>query len=190
MIGETVVDGIRIGWLTLAFMMLASRIVFQAAGAERMRLFLEGWQQGRVKRVWGAAALAFATYLALTAALEHGALSVFEKVLVALLIFTLVGDGLVNVLPAGFDTFKSRLQDAWVRRNQSTGREADRYLFGTVNAVLAVGAVALATVVIAYKPIAAGEITVSVGTALVLTAILVGASTVERRHSRQTATAR
>jgi hypothetical protein len=45
-------------------MMLLSRIAFQLAGARRMRDFLDGWQRGSVKRVWGLATLAFAAFLA------------------------------------------------------------------------------------------------------------------------------
>ncbi len=57
MSSDAVVELMRAAWLTLAFMMLLSRLVFQAAGAVRMRAFLDAWQGGAVKRAWGCAAL-------------------------------------------------------------------------------------------------------------------------------------
>jgi hypothetical protein len=39
---DFVVEAMRVGWLTLAFMMLFSRLAFQFAGPVRMRSFLDG----------------------------------------------------------------------------------------------------------------------------------------------------
>ena len=166
----------RGGWLTLAFMMLLSRVVFQAAGAEWMRSFLDGWQRGGVKRVWGSTALAYAVFLAIVAASKLGDLSAGDCALLAALLLVLVGDGLVNVLPAGFDTFKDRVQRAWLARRAGTGKEGDRYLFGTVNALLAVAAAAVAAVVIAYRPIDVRLVVLAGVIAAALTAALVVAS--------------
>jgi hypothetical protein len=181
MSGETVMDVTRVGWLVLAFMMIISRVVFQAAGPAWMRAFLDGWQTGRVKRVWGAASLTFVALLTGAAVSGDRSFSTFDAVLAVMLVVVLLADGLVNVLPAGFTTFKSRLQDAWVRRNRGTGREGDPYLFGVVNALLAVGSIAMAVVVIAYKPIDLALVAGAVGIAVVVTVTLVWASTVESR---------
>ena len=149
----TTIEVVRGGWLTLAFMMLVSRVVFQAAGPTRMRAFLDGWQGGSVKRVWGAASLCYAALLAVAGASTFGQLSGFDRVLLAALLLVLTADGVVNVLPGGFETFKDRLQQAWVARQRATGREGDRYLFATVNALLALASAAVAAVVLFYRPI-------------------------------------
>lgn len=171
------VDAMRAGWLTLAFMMLLSRVVFQAAGARRMRAFLVGWQRGRTKRAWGAVSLAFAAYVAVAGTAAAGRLSTLDAALLVALVVVLVADGLVNVLPAGFGAFKSRLQDAWVRRHRGTGREGDAHLFGTVNALLALASGAAAAVVIAYRPIDPWLVAGAGGAAALLTAALIAAST-------------
>jgi len=176
------VDTMRGGWLTLAFMMLLSRIAFQAAGPLRMRSFLDGWQSGGVKRVWGGATLCFAVFLLAAAVSAAGDLSALDLVLLVALLAVLVADGFVNVLPSGFETFKDRLQEAWVARRRGTGREGDRYLFTTVNALLAAAAVAAAGVVIAYRPIDASLVVVAALLAFVLTAVLVGASVATSRE--------
>jgi hypothetical protein len=179
MTAAVVVDAMRVGWLTLAFMMLLSRIVFQAAGSVWMRGFLDRWQTGGVKRAWGAVSLVFAAFL-IGAAATADSLSAFDLVLLVALLLVLVGDGLVNVLPRGFSEFKARLQDAWIARHRGTGREGDRHLFGTVNAGLALAAAAAVAVVIAYRPIAPSLIVLAVLLALVLTAVLIAASTARR----------
>ena len=180
----TVVDVMRAGWLTLAFMMLLSRAAFQLAGPVWMRSFLDGWKRGGVKRVWGATALAYAIFLAIVAASKLGDLSAGDCALLGALLLVLVGDGLVNVLPAGFDTFKDRVQRAWVARRAGTGKEGDRYLFATVNALLALAAAAVAAVVIAYRPIDARLVALAAAIAAVLTAALVVASRRARRTPR------
>lgn len=184
MSADLVIDAMRVGWLTLAFMMLLSRAVFQAAGPVRMRSFLDGWQAGAVKRVWGAASLGFAIFLAAAAASAGGGLSRSDTVLLALLVLLLLADGLVNVLPRGFGAFKERLQEAWVARHRGTGREGDRHLFGTVNAVLALASASAAALVIVYRPIALGAVGLAAGLAIGLTVGLLAASTVASRHRR------
>jgi hypothetical protein len=179
---ETLVEAVRVAWLTLAFMMLLSRATFQAAGPTWMRSFLDGWQSGGAKRLWGAASLAFSAYLIIAGASRFGELSTFDALLLVALVGVLLLDGLVNVLPAGFETFKTRLQDAWVARHRGTGREGDRHLFGTVNALLAVAAAGVAAAVIAYRPIATQTVALAAVLAAVLTAVLIGASILERRR--------
>jgi hypothetical protein len=166
----------RVGWLTLAFMMLLSRIAFQAAGPARMRAFLNRWQRGRAKRAWGAASLGFAAFVLATVVVAGGGLTAFETVLLAGLLSVLVADGLVNVLPRGFGAFKERLQREWVTRHEGTGRESDRHLFGTVNAALAVASAAVAALVALYRPIAAGAVALAAVLALVLTAVLIAST--------------
>ena len=149
----TLVDLVRAGWLTLTFAMLLSRFLFQAAGAVRMRAFLDQWQAGRAKRWWGAVALAYAAVVLAGALTLDGDLSALEWALLALLLAVLLADGLVNVLPAGFRTFKDSVQEAWVRRR---GAEAggDERLFLAGNVALGLAAAAMAALVIAYEPIA------------------------------------
>jgi hypothetical protein len=176
MTAELVVDAVRVGWLTLAFMMLLSRFVFQAMGPVWMRSFLDGWQDGGVKRLWGAASLAFAAFLVAGSMSAGGELDTFDVVLLAALLAILVADGLVNVLPSGFAAFKDRMQEAWVARRRGSGREDDRHLFGTVNLLLGLAALGVAVVVIAYKPITAGLLGLATALAVVLTLALIGLS--------------
>jgi hypothetical protein len=175
---DLVVAAMRAGWLALTGMMLLSRVVFQAAGAERMRAFLDGWKEGTTRRWWGACSLLFA------AALVAGAIATgvggFDLVLLVLLVAVLVADGLVNVLPAGFRTFKDEVQERWVRRHAGTTRAGDAHLFGTVNLLLAVAAGAVAAVVVAYAPIRAGTVAAGVVAALLLTPLLLGLARRER----------
>ena len=180
----------RGGWLTLAFMMLLSRIIFQAAGPARMRAFLDGWQSGGVKRVWGAATLCFALFLVVLAASDFGRLSSFDVLLLVALLVVLVADGLVNVLPAGFETFKDRLQRAWVARHRGSGREGDRHLFATINALLALASAAVAAVVLAYRGFDTAMLAIAVAIALVLTPALLGASEVFARRREVNTAAR
>jgi hypothetical protein len=180
---ELVVDATRVGWLTLSFMMLLSRVLFQARGPVAMRAFLDGWQSGRVKRLWGAAALGYAAFLvAAAASVRGGGLGAADLAFLAALVLTLVADGTLNVIPPGFETFKSRLQDEWVARRRGTGKEGDRHLFGTVNALLALGAAATAAAVAVYRPIAGGTVALAAALAGVLTVALVAASSLERRR--------
>jgi hypothetical protein len=176
----TVVDVMRAGWLTLAFMMLLSRAAFQLAGPVWMRSFLDGWKRGGVKRVWGATSLAFAGFLVAAAAARGDGLGAMDWVLLAALVLVLAVDGLLNVLPAGFETFKDRVQEVWVARRRGTRTEGDAYLFGTVNALLALAAAAAAVVVIVYRPIAVAVVLVAAALALVLTTALIAASSARR----------
>jgi hypothetical protein len=176
MSSDLVVDAARVGWLTLALMMLLSRVVFQAKGPVWMRSFLEGWQRGGVKRWWGIVSLAFAAFLVLGVVSADGELGTFDTVLLVVLVLVLVADGLVNAVPGGFAEFKDRMQQAWVSRRRGTGREDDRHLFGTVNALLAAASLAVAVVVIAYEPISAALVALAAALALVLTTALIGLS--------------
>lgn len=169
---ETLIELMRGGWIVLACLMLFSRVIFQAVGAVRMRAFLNDWQDGTTKRLWGAASLLFALVLA------AGALSVGDEldgrdwILFGLLLAVLLADGLVNILPAGFRTFKDRMQAAWVARHRGTGREGDRHLFGTVNALLAAGSVAVLAVVLAYRPVEPWTVVLAVAIAIAMLAVL------------------
>ena len=176
-----VVDATRAAWLTLALMMLLSRIAFQAAGPRRMRAFLDGWQRGSVKRVWGLAAFVFAVFIAVSAATASGGFRTFDVLLLGALIIVLAADGAVNALPSGFETFKDRLQAAWVRR-AGPGREGDAHLFATVNAVLAAASLAVAAVVLTYRPIQATPVVAAIVAAVVLTPLLIAASVLTARQ--------
>ena len=166
----TLVDLVRLGWLTLTFAMLLSRFVFQAAGPVRMRAFLDQWQEGRLKRWWGAVTLAYALVLAVGALSHDGDLTALEWALLVLLLGVLVADGLVNVLPAGFRTFKDSVQEAWTRRR----RGGDDRLFLAGNIALGLAAAAMAALVIAYEPIEVTTIALALGLSVLLIAALVG----------------
>jgi hypothetical protein len=171
---ETLIWAMRGGWIVLACLMLFSRVVFQAVGAERMRAFLNEWQEGGVKRLWGAASLLFAAVLAGGALTAGGDLRLLDWILLGVLIAVLLADGLVNVLPAGFRTFKDRMQAAWVARHEGTGREGDRHLFGTVNALLALGSLAALALVIGYRPAEPWAVALAAAIALALLGLLLG----------------
>jgi hypothetical protein len=170
----TLVGLVRAGWLVLAFAMLFSRFLFQAAGATRMRAFLDGWQAGRTKRIWGAVALGYAAIVLAGALTVDGSPSALEWILLVLLLAVLLADGLVNVLPAGFRTFKDSVQEAWVRR-RGAGSEAasDERLFLAGNLALGIAAAAMAAVVIFYEPIAPALVATSAFLAFALIAVLV-----------------
>jgi hypothetical protein len=170
---DTLIETTRAGWIVLSCLMLFSRAVFQVVGAVRMRAFLDEWQDGRARRLWGAASLLFAAVLAAAALSGGDGLGGADWTLLALLVAVLVADGLVNVLPAGFRTFKHRLQAAWVARHLGTGREGDTHLFATVNALLAAGSVAALAIVIGYRPIEPSTLVLAVAVALVVLAALV-----------------
>ena len=165
----TLIGLVRGGWLVLTFAMLLSRFLFQARGAAWMRGFLDEWQEGRAKRIWGAVALSFAALVVIGALTLEGELSTFEWILLALLLGVLVADGLVNVLPAGFRTFKDTVQERWVRR-RGTGDES---LFLAGNVALGLAAAAMAAVVIAYEPISPWLVAASAAGAVLLIAALV-----------------
>jgi hypothetical protein len=178
-----VIELVRGGWLTLAFMMLLSRAIFQVAGPVRMRAFLDGWQSGGVKRVWGVATLVFAAVL-VAGTLSRGGLSGLDTALLVVLLLVLVADGAVNVLPAGFETFKDRMQRAWVRR---TGKEGDRELFGTVNLLLALASGAAVAFVLLYRPVEWATVAgAAVAAAVVMPALMVTSNrrSAARSHSR------
>ena len=164
----------RGGWIVLTCLMLFSRVVFQAVGAERMRAFLNDWQEGGVKRLWGAVSLLYALVLAAGALTTDGGLRTLDWILLGALLAVLVADGLVNVLPAGFRTFKDRMQAGWVARHRGTGREGDRHLFATVNALLAVAAGSVLTLVIGYRTVEPWAVALAGAIALVLLAVLAG----------------
>jgi hypothetical protein len=176
MSATVLVELARGGWLTLALMMLLSRVVFQVHGVVWMRAFLDRWQTGGVKRIWGAVSLVYATLLVAGLAVHHGPLTAGDDLVLATLLAVLAADGAVNVLPAGFTTFKDRLQRAWVARTRGTGREGDRHLFGTVNALLAAGAAGVAAAVLLYRPPNAVTCSAAAAAAALLTATLIGAS--------------
>lgn len=171
---ETLIWLVRGGWIVLACLMLFSRVVFQIVGAVRMRAFLNEWQDGGVKRVWGAVSLLFAAVVAAGALTLDGELRVLEWILLGALLAVLLADGLVNVLPTGFRTFKDRMQAAWVARTRGTGREGDRHLFGIVNALLAAASVAVLAVVLAYRPFEPLAVAGAVALSVVLLTVLVG----------------
>jgi multisubunit Na+/H+ antiporter MnhG subunit len=172
MSGDTLVELMRGGWIVLTLLMLLSRVIFQAVGAVRMRSFLNEWQDGTTKRIWGATSLLFAAVLAVGALSAGDELGGWDWILLVLLLAVLVADGLVNVLPAGFRTFKDRMQAAWVARHHGTGREGDRHLFGTVNALLAAGSIAALAVVLWYRPIEPLTVVLAVAIAVVVLAVL------------------
>jgi hypothetical protein len=165
----TLIGLVRGGWLVLTFAMLFSRFLFQSRGPVWMRAFLDEWQQGRAKRAWGGVALAYAALVAVGALTLDGGLSTLEWILLGLLLAVLLADGLVNVLPAGFRTFKDSVQEAWTSR-RGTG---DDRLFLAGNAALGLAAAAMAAVVIAYEPISAWLVAGSAAGALLLIAALV-----------------
>ena len=175
MAADTLVTLVRAGWLVLTVAMLVSRVVFQVAGPVRMRAFLDAWQEGTPKRLWGAAALAYAVVIAAGAVTVEGSPSWLEWVLLGLLLAVLAADGLVNVLPAGFRTFKDAAQDAWVRRHgPGSARAGDARLFTVGNALLGLAAGAMTAVVIAYEPIAVSTLVASAAIGAGLVAVLVG----------------
>lgn len=176
MSADALVDAARVGWLTLAFMMLFSRVAFQAKGPAWMRSFLDGWQAGGVKRLWGAVGLAYAAFLVVAALRVEREFGLLDVVVVGSLVAVLVADGLVNVLPSGFAAFKDRMQRAWIARRAGAGREDDRYLFGTVNAGLAAGSILVLVVVVAYRPIDFGLVAAAAGIGLALTLGLIALS--------------
>ena len=119
---EFVVDATRTAWLTLALMMLLSRFAFQAAGPARMRAFLDGWKRGPVKRVWGTTGLVFAAFIGIAALRASGSFGAFDLVLVVALVTVLTLDGLVNALPAGFETLRPDSRPPGLRGHEPAGR--------------------------------------------------------------------
>ncbi len=124
----------------------------------------------------GLAGLGYGAFVLVAALGSLDDLSTLDVMVAAFLVAVLVADGWVNVLPAGFETFKDRMQDAWVRRFGGTARESDASLFGTVNLLLAVAAAATAVFVLAYRSIDAWIPITAVALGLILTAVLVTAA--------------
>ena len=184
---DAVVAAMRVGWLTLCFLMLISRVLFQAAGAARMRGFLELWAASRVKRAWGVVSLAFAAVLVASSVRVAGELGRFDLLLLGALVLVLVADGLVNVLPAGFHTFKDSVQERWVRRHAGSERAGDRDLFAVGNLILAVLAGAAAAAVALYRPLETGSLLLALGLAAGLTPLLLGTVLLERPTPRERA---
>jgi hypothetical protein len=171
----TLIDLVRVGWLTLTFAMLLSRFLFQTAGPVRMRAFLDQWQEGRAKRWWGVVALAYAAVVVIGALTVDGDLSGLEWALLVVLVGVLLADGLVNVLPAGFRTFKDSVQEAWVkRRGERGGGGGDDRLFLAGNVALGLAAAGMAALVIAYAPIALSTVALALALSLVMIGGLVG----------------
>lgn len=175
------VDVVRFAWLTLVTMMLLSRVLFQLRGAARMRAFLDVWKASRTKRVWGAASLAFAGAVAVSALTTFADPSASDVAVTAALVAVMVADGAVNVLPAGFETFKDRVQRRWVGRTERHGLADDRYLFAVGNALLAAAAAGAGLVVVLYRPLAVELPIGAVAAGAVLTGLLVQAAARERR---------
>jgi hypothetical protein len=173
---DSVVEVARGAWLTLALMMLFSRLAFQAAGPVRMRAFLDRWQSGSTRRAWGTVSIAFALVLAVLSVPSLGDLGTNDLVVLGSVLVVLLADGSLNVLPSGFETFKSRLQERWVARHRGTGRTGDRHLFATVNAFLAAASISVAAFVLAYREIVWETVIVAAVLAVVLTSVLIGAS--------------
>jgi hypothetical protein len=113
-----------------------------------------------------------------------GSLSTLEWILLGLLLAVLAADGLVNVLPAGFRTFKDSVQEAWVRR-RGAGTEAasDERLFLAGNLALGIAAATMAAVVILYEPIAPELVAASALLALALSRRSSGGSFAEVREA-------
>jgi hypothetical protein len=178
---ELLVTLLRGTWLTLAGMILCSRIAFQAAGPVRMRAFLDTWKASTTKRVWGGAALLWGVVLLVVAVQVAAQLSPIDAALLAPLVVVLVGDGLLNFLPGTFSQFKERMQDAWVRRQRDPRQAGDAALFGTVNLILAAASLVVAAIAVLYQPISLGTILAALVAALLLTAALVAGAVREGR---------
>ena len=177
---STFIDLVRFGWLTLTTMMLLSRVAFQLAGPVRMRAFLDRWQTSATKRVWGVVALAYAGALVALAATALDSPSVMDVALTVALVAVLVADGAVNVLPAGFETFKDRVQQRWVAARGAGERAGDAHLFAVGNLVLALAAGGVAALVVLYRSLDPLVAVAAVGTGTLLTGLLIAGATAER----------
>lgn len=173
----------QLSWIVLCLMMLFSRFVFQAAGAVGMRRFLDGWKASVTHRIWGCLASLWGVVLWIGIASNWSELSWLDALLAISVAGVLLADGLLNLMPGGFANFKERMQDAWVRRQEGSGRESDDHLFGTVNLLLGLASVAVAIAVYAYRPMGAQWIMISVGLSLGLTIALIAGCKYEIRKS-------
>jgi hypothetical protein len=165
-------------------MMLVSRALFQAAGARRMRAFLDAWKVSRTKQVWDAAACAWGCLLVARAAPSLRRWGGIERGLLAVLAAILIGDGLLNTLPGGFGRFKELLQAAWVRRMPDPRHQTDAALFGSVNLALAAPSLAWLALVIGYRPIEPRRVRRGLRLAMLLTLLLIGALRLEGSRQR------
>jgi hypothetical protein len=175
---------VRAVWLVLTGMMLVSRLLFQTAGARRMRHFLDDWKVGRVRQCWGAVSLALAVavvVLLIRDHRDHRDLDALDWTLSLLLAAVLVADGSVNVLPSGFTTFKDRVQSAWVKRS-GDARADDSRMFGVVNLGLAIAAAAMFAFVVLYRSASIELVAGAAVTAVIVTPLLVGLALVEGRR--------
>jgi hypothetical protein len=178
------VDLLRETGIVLGGMMLVSRALFQAAGARRMRAFLDAWKLSRTKQVWGAAACGWGCLLVARAAPSLRHWRGIERGLLAILAAVLIGDGLLNTLPGGFGRFKESLQAAWVRRKPDPRHQSDAALFGAVNLALAAASLAWLALVIGYRPIEPRRAVRGLGLATLLTLLLIGALLLEGGRQR------
>jgi hypothetical protein len=176
---QAALDFVRFVWLTLATMMLASRVVFQLAGSTWMRAFLDTWQTSRTKRIWGLVSLACAAAVAGLALAEFDDPSAANLVVAAVLVLVLVVDGAVNVLPAGFETFKDRVQQRWVAQTGDGGNAGDATLFAVGNAMLAAASAGAAAAVALYRSIDIALVLGAAATGLALTVLLIAAARAE-----------
>ena len=165
----------RFVWIVLTSMMLVSRVLFSRRGAVGMRAFLDRWKVSVIRRIWGLSSVVIAGCALVLVARDVDALRGTDWVMLTLLVAILVADGLVNVLPSGFTTFKDRVQASWVKRHDES-RADDRSLFGTINLVLAAAAGGWELAVILYRPISAGTVATAIAVALVLTPALITAA--------------
>ncbi len=171
-------------WLTLASMMLLSRFAFQWAGPIRMRAFLDQWKVSTTHRVWGLSSFLLGlVMLVATVALARN-LELLDQLFGVMLLVVLMGDGFLNFAPSGFSRFKEQVQDLWVRRHRGTDPAGDQALFGTVNLFLGLASVAMAVVIILYRPIEPPLILLAVSLAVILTAVLILTSSRESGELR------
>jgi hypothetical protein len=178
------VPTVRAVWLVLTGMMLVSRVLFQAAGAARMRSFLDVWKVGRVRQCWGAVSLALAATVVVLLVRDRRDLDAIDWMLALLLVAILVADGSVNVLPSGFTTFKDRVQSAWVKRNRDA-RAGDSRMFGVVNLGLAIAAATMFAFAVLYRSASVELVAGATAAAVIVTPLLVGLALAEGRRSRK-----
>ena len=179
----TTLDLVRFAWLMLATMMLLSRVIFQLGGAARMRAFLDTWKTSRTKRAWGALSLAGGLTVGLLAVFTFEDPSTGDLVVTVVLVVVLAADGMVNALPAGFETFKDRVQARWAGATGDRGLAADAYLFTVGNALLALAAGGAAAAVALYRPLDGGVLLAAIGVGAILTGVLILAARAEARRA-------
>ncbi len=172
----------QVSWIALCTMMLVSRFAFRREGPAGMRAFLDAWKVSRTHHVWGVAAGLWGALLGVLALRQWSALSWLDLAVVGSVVGVLCVDGLLNVLPSGFANFKERMQDAWVRRHEGTERASDEHLFGVVNVLLGIAAIAVGVAVYVHRPISWGWLVATIGVAVLLTFVLIDACKLEARR--------